>query len=554
MLAALLVAAALSQLPPPTMPGWQPPPDRSALPIEDAVNQEPVEAERVPDTTDAVAWAVQDILLRNQHDKPFLRYLWVPPWGSPVWHQTNSLLVNSAASKSSVIHLPETTAGGWLIVWDLRKLAPKAEDLERLIVVWDALSYREPYFHAELPKGQAVACRTFTFIDGKQYNARRFVPAPHVEQGYTLLENETLSFAPLVRADDFLRRLSSTVDGGLYYHFAGFIRGGRRLTETEIFKEVGIDVALSRTVEGDDRAAVFQSGVTAKPRMVEQVQGALGKARITYDIFDEDFDAGRHPIYHLLDMVNRARGKEIIYEKSNGLFGYVITDGAGTLADVAPDNLVSDHHVPDPVTKRLFPPLSCVRCHGPFGGIQQVRNDVPFLLKGGLAGDVDVFDDLSSNDGRQGTVDRLAGLFAAEDKFYTDLGTAKIRYADAVWSATRGMDVRERELVAVKAAEAWAGIYANYWYPTSLTTGNISADQAALELGHRVKTAGEGAAFFQQTFKPGRVDILIGGVPVTIVDPTIAAMRRGLSVRRQDFERVYAFAAYLINEARRAEK
>ena len=39
---------------------------------------------------------------------------------------------------------------------------------------------------------------------------------------------------------------------------------------------------------------------------------------------DEDVDAERHPIYELLDFVNRARGKEIIFERSNGLLGYLL--------------------------------------------------------------------------------------------------------------------------------------------------------------------------------------------------------------------------------------
>jgi hypothetical protein len=223
----------------------------------------------------------------------------------------NSFLVNSAISQSSVIVLPEGVAGGWLILWDLRRLAPKDADLKRLLIVWDALAKGEPYFHVQLSK--AVACRSFPYIDGKTYNARTTVPAPHVAEGYGLLERETGSFAPLLRADDFLRRVSSTIEGGLYYHFIGFIRDGRRLSEAEIFKLVGLDVSLSRTVEGDDRAAVFQSAVTGKPRTVEQVQGAIGKARITYDLFDEDVDASRHAIYELIDSVNRSRGKEIIF-------------------------------------------------------------------------------------------------------------------------------------------------------------------------------------------------------------------------------------------------
>jgi hypothetical protein len=313
---------------------------------------------------------------------------------------------------------------------------------------------------------------------------------------------------------------------------------------------VGLDVAVSRGVEGDDRAAVFQSGVTGKPRTVEQVQGAIGKARITYDVFDEDVSAERHAIYELLDSVNRSRGKEIIFERANGLFGYLITDSAGSLVDVAPPNLVSDHRTPEPATRQLYPPLSCIRCHGPESGVKSVRNDVPTLLGGGQQGDVDLFDDLASKDNRRATVDRIAGLYAAGDAFVHDAELSRSRFADAVWRATRGMGVEGADKVAVKAAAALADQYAEYWYPRSTTEANVNADRACLELGYRVP-AGKGAAFLQQRLKPQRADFTVEGVPVESADPSLAALRRGISIRRQDFERVYPYAASQIIHSRK---
>ncbi len=542
------MVAVLGQIDYQTLPGYIP--RRAPAAVAPPPPAGPVQSSRVPDTGDSVAWTVQDLMARQPADRPFLRYLWVPPFGDVTWHQTNSFLVNSAINQTSVIALPEGTAGGWLIVWDLRQLATKDADLVRLIQTWDALGFDEPYFHVQLPTSvKPVACRSFV-LDGKTFTHRRTVPAPHVAEGYGLLESETLSFAPLLRADYFLRRVSSTVEGGLYYHFMGFIQSGKRLTETEIFRTVGLDVTISRGVEGDDRAAVFQSAVTGKPRMVEQVQGAIGKARITTDIFDEDVDASRHAIYQLLDMVNRGRGKEIIFERANGMFGYILTDGAGKLVDVAPPNLASDHQVPAPITKQLFPPLSCIRCHGSSGGVQHVRSDVPALLGGVRGGDVDLFTDLSSAKSRTATVNRLAGLFAATDKFYGDLERSRQSFADSVWQATRGASVAGREKVAPKASEQLAIAYAAYWYPKDKETGNVSADQAAMELGYRVK-AGDGPRFLSETIKPGRVDAVIGGTPIEFADPSLAALKRGITIRRQDWERCYAQAAYLIDQSRK---
>lgn len=555
----LLMVAMTGQLPFAPLPGYQPGPVAVA-PRPPEPPAEPVDAARVPDTTDAVAWAVQEIVVRKAlpldnpnrwtaEDVLYKRFLWIPPWGDVSWHHVNSFLVNSAVSQSSNIILPDGAAGGWLIVWDLRRLAPREADLKRLLLTWDALAVGEPYFHVKLPAGYAKSCRSYTHIDGRTYNARHFVPAPHVAEGYAILEVETLSFAPLLRADYFLRRVASTIDGGLYYHFAGFIRAGHRLTEAEIFRTVGLDVLLSRGVEGDDRAAMFQSGITGKPRLVEQVQGAIGKARLTYDLFDEDVEADRHPIYELLDFVNRARGKEIIFERANGLHGFILTDGKGKLVDEAPPNLAADHRTPEPLTRRLFPPLSCIRCHGPESGVRSVRNDVPQLLGGGHQGDLDLLDDLSSKAGRFTTVDRIAGLYAAGDKFQNDIDNARIRYADSVWTATRGAGVHDSEQVAPKVAGLLAEQYAAYWYPRGLAEAAVSPDHAALELGYRVE-AGQGTAFLQQALKPGRVDVLIDGTPVEFADPSIGALRRGLSIRRQDFERVYPLAAYQISKYR----
>jgi hypothetical protein len=551
----LLMVALVGQIDPSLsrpLPGFDPaqwaPAPRISAP---AVPAGPYEYTRVPDTTDFVAWAVLDLKMRQQTDPasiPYLRWIAIPEWGDSTWVEANSLVVNSACNQSSLIVLPEVLYGGRMIVWDLRKLAPKPDDLRRLLICWNALAIQEPYFHAEVPLslGGSVASQPYVHIDGKTYHGRKFIPAPHVAQGYTLLEQETSCFAPLVRADDFLRRLSSTIEGGLYYHAIGFIRDGHRLDEREIFKLVGLDVFLSRKVEGDDRAAIFQSGVTGKPRTVEQVQGAVGRARITYDIFAEDVDASRHAIYNLVDGVDRARGKEIIFHRANGTLGYLLTDGAGKLVDVAPPNLVSDHRVPDPHEKQLYPMASCIRCHGPTGGVQAVRNEVPILLGGGI-GELDLFDDLSSKDGRFATVDRVAGLYAAGDSFQQGLQESRDDYADAVFRATRGSGVRGAVGVVEKAHENFSKQFNDFWYAKSITEANVGADQACLELGYRSK-AGEGRHVLNQLLPNRRIDVMIDGKPVTFVDPAIEGLKRGLRIPRKDWLRVYAAAAYGVSK------
>ncbi len=180
-----------------------------------------------------------------------------------------------------------------------------------------------------------------------------------------------------------------------------------------------------------------------------------------------------------------------------------------------------------------------------------MRNDVPKLLGGGKAGDIDLFDDLSGKDNRFATVDRLTGLYAAADAFTLESDLSRSRYSDAIFRATKGMGIRDREKVAVKAAAVLSEQFADFWYPRSLTEANVSADRACLEFGHRVP-AGKGAAFLKQAIRTRRTDFTIDNVPVESADPSLAALWRGLSIRRQDFERSYPYGASQILESRKA--
>lgn len=559
MLQLMMALTMLSQVEHGTLPGYIP--DALILPKPPADPPGPLNYAQVADSVQATNWTVKDLKVRralpsdhpaylSAHDAFFRRYVWLPPWMTVDDLRVHVLAVNQAVSHSSVIVQPEVLEGGWLVAWDLRKLAPDRGDghenlaLKNLLIVWNSLHVQEPFFHAEVPAvlGGSVQCAPFIFKDGHTYHGRSFVPAPHVLPGYALLEAETFSFAPLVRADDFLRRASSTIEGGLYYHFMGFIVNGKRLTEKEIFESVGLSTALSRKVDGDDRAGMFQSAVTGSPRTVERVQGAIGDARITYDVFITDTSPKRHPIYQLLDIVNNARGKEIIFERANGLFGYLLTDGVGNLVDKGPQDLVTDHLSPGPHPANLYPMISCVRCHAAAGGVQVVRNDVPALLSGG-PGDIDYFDDLKSPEDRFSTVDRITGLYAAGDKFQQDLEDSRNRYADAVFAATKGMRAKPDEKVVEKASTLMAAQFARYWYARSFVEGTVNADVAALELGYRV-SPGQGARVIRRLMPARRVDLLIDGRPVEFADPSIGALKQNMTIRRQDWNRVFPYAAY----------
>jgi hypothetical protein len=488
---------------------------------------------KVPDVYDVAVWALEDaVALRaREQSAKHCFYLWVGPNAGPEVAKINSLAVNSSLSHSSTIQLPELTAGGRLIRWNLSQLAPRDKDFNRLVGIINFLSSGEPYWHVDLKALGLPPAKTdpFLWLDGKVYDKAFSVPAPVTAEAYTLLQQETGLRTPLMRADYFLRKISSTIQGGVYYHARGFIvydQHGKqkRLNETEIFALFGNDVKLSRKVEGDDRVGITISGVTAQARAVEFGQGAIGGWRITYDRFSDNEQLGAHPLYNLLSVVDKADGRETIFEMPNGLLAYILTNGKGELVDEAPNKLVTDHRTRVPHPAQLFPPLSCVRCHGPNGGVQRTPNDVARLLRDPKQ--LDAFADFGGTGFTTADVDRLAGLYGGD--FEKRSRDARDRYADACFKATRG-------LTAAQAAAEWSAQYENYWQSP------VTAQSQLLEIGWGKPRSPQALNKSLETLqaKPEN-DLLIFGQPAQRLDPLIPAPRLGVPIRRQDQERTFA--------------
>lgn len=494
---------------------------------------------KVADPYDAAAWALQDALALRAQTTPqsahHCLYVWIGPEESPNVAKINSLVVNSVLSHSSTIQIPELTAGGRLIRWDLHKLCPRPADFHRLIGIINDLSVGEPFWHVDLKalRLPAVKCDPFIWLDGKTYQATVSVPSPVTAEAYSLLQRETGLKTPLVRADYLLRKLSSTVQGGRYYHARGFIEYDqhgkpRKLNETEILAKLGVSAKLSRSVDGDDRVGIVISGVTAQARAVEFIQGAIGPVRMSYDRSSDNENIDAHPLYNLLSVIEKADGKETIFELANGLLGYIATDGKGNLADEVPAPIATDNRTPVPHPARLFAPMSCVRCHGPDGGVKMCRNDIPALLKD--PSQLDIFDDfgdlkLSPEEAR----DKLAGLYSGD--FESRTRDARNRYGDACFKATRG-------LTAQQAAAEWSRQYEAYW------NDPVSAERQLLEIGWRGRSPQAGKKFtnpaLESLLKKQESDLLVFGQKIGREDPLIVAPRLGIPIRRQDQDRTYA--------------
>lgn len=505
------------------------------------------EVSKVHSPAQATIWAAADAATVPLDARPFVRYLYLPPWATEKWAGALSLGVNMAASQSSLVQFPVVTGQGQLLRWDLQQLAPDRTELARLLQIWDETASADPYFYA-LQKVK-VETAPYRAKDGKTYSHKlveAFGFAPHIpaqEAGLLLgfTDPDPLDerpVFPISRADVFLSLMLSSIDGGRYYDFLQLDRTPEKGTARDaLFRRLGANEAFSRANSGDRRVGIFESLVTGKPRQVEYVRGLSGRQSegrifVTYDIADDDNAVTEHPIYNLLSFEHAA--EEIIWERPNGLHGFALVDAQGRLQDEAPPDVVRDHNVPAPYTARLQAALSCIVCHGPADGLRPADNDVKRIL----AGRLNLFDDVSQIGlSRQQVVEELAGKFGGDfDKL---LRRGRDDYSDAVFRATNGMQVAD-------VSQLIGEIYGFRRYQ------KVTPRQALLELGYQLPDDSEPAQV---------VAVLNQYVPDNPPDAnglvfeqlTTGLLKQGESVRRVDFDREYSALAFRVLAVEQAE-
>lgn len=509
---------------------------------------------------------------QNPQLAQYFRYVWIPD-GDLKRVKYLSYALNLALSRSSVIVEPVTLANGKLVRIDLRRFTPDKADRVDIILVWEKMLETEPYFHigiqfkeTKLKKSQEFKEETYTtkeWVQEQGYKVQREVTktrkvpvttsvpqdyisfkrvsAPYCEppyalDGHSVLEGLTLSQVPIVRYDWFLDKLLSTVDGGLYYDFAGVITesDGDTSAQVRTFARFGIDEDAVQRLQSDQRAGVLTSKVTGKPRRIDVFRGLGGRAgtglvMVTHDVADADLTAEGDPFLNLLEF--KDAGREIIFEKNNGLHVFVIADGEGNIVDEVPPNIAADHTIPAPYTKRIQGAISCIRCHGIDGsdGIKNFQNDVPILLKS----KVDVFDDLSDPDTELfKKIERLAGLYEGDMKrgsMSKRITRGKDDYSDAIFLATGGMTSQE-------AALGLADSFSGYYYT------KITPDIALAELGFSVpeKTSVE---TIQLLLAARDIDRESGIKPE---DGRLALLKAGIHLNRNQWELAYADAFWRV--------
>lgn len=536
----------------------------AALAVAAAIAAAPAEAQRTLSPADAVYLAYLDAKRLPPSEARYTRYVWNYR-GSYKHAQAFSCVLNFSVVTAAepLMFPPVPGTDNQLIRINLARACPQKEDLHRVIRVWDELAERESYFHVQRnitvdvqqtgSKRKKVKVRPYLADDGKWYDWK-WEEAEAVE--LTQVKEQRIDFAlgsdrallvelgamtasvnPIMRYDQATRLLLDDFDGGVYSKIRGFDQfkaaDGNTALEN-LLAAYGADIKRVRELRADERAAMFRSEISGKPRSMQfflgigRVSTTNGLFTITDDIFDENHRAESDAVRQLLNL--KPDGHEIIWTLPNGFLAFALADAQENLVfeEGAPPNLVADHEIPRPYTKVLRNAISCIRCHIKGAGYREFYNDVKSLERLGLPAADDLSDDKQARD----TYDRLRGLYGGDPRIAVN--EARRRHADAIFRATAfgGGDGLEAE----EAYRTVTEINDTYAYDL------VTPQQACLEMGYLVP-AEHAAALFNQLVPrlPGQDNLL------SPEDPYIQALRgpdpitgRWLPVTRANWEPIFA--------------
>ena len=264
----------------------------------------------------------------------------------------------NAVSRSRV--LVQVAWSGSLGRIDLASLAG-AKSLPEVTQAWEKLLPAEPYWHLRTEVLNPTTGKKETVSTDGGWTGLEAV---------SLLRQATGSTVPLVRGDWLALHLTTTLDGGVYYEFAGIPE-----TEAAFFRAHGVDRTTVGALAADTAANLVRSHVTHKSRRITHRQGPLGSVWSTKDTASEDptRDAIRNPVDY--------REQKFVYDASehfavraNGFWSVAIFDARGNRALAVPQAVASDSHALDGIVQ---PILSCVRCHtrGGEAALQSFNDD-----------------------------------------------------------------------------------------------------------------------------------------------------------------------------------
>lgn len=397
-----------------------------------AIGAEP-EILHVP--ADAVVHALADAATLPEERRPFVRYVWTD--GTKKENAAVSFAVNTAVSKASIpVRCPEV-AGGRLVRIELDTLLPKDADLKRGLELWEKQAGQDPWFYVR----QQVKTAAYLADDGKTYDWRWGVSfGSWVDlKSAVMLQGLTKSAAPITRADFFIVRTLTQQNGGQYFAWAG-IRKSQKAGRTDFeqfLEDHGVNRSKSEELNASRRSALKRSGVTRKPRAIQEENGPNGTVVWTEDVAKGNTNAASDPFKELEKPKKDAI--EAIALRPNGFCSFGTFDGEEKLVDVVPEVIAEDTTQPDGFGI-LEAGMSCIRCHGIGQGFRVEKNDFAKMLRSKPRDGVklDLFGSEKEEDQRA-FIDRVASKYRGN---LTRLAIARDTYSDAVFLATGGESVQ----------------------------------------------------------------------------------------------------------------
>lgn len=392
-------------------------------------------AERLTET-EVLQLCLEDILTQTTPER--FRYVWIPD-GNPSDQAVVSFVLNAVVSRSRENYAPGVPGSpiqylhsGQIVRVDLFRLSRSDRDEFREVSrIWDSL--RNPVFLTErtgkLP-GRFQTLRKTSLRSGNQVlrelpagtvleslgtsqDGKWLLTAADGKSGYVLrsdlreteiltwgahvdaavgsaLQAHTGAFNPVIPAMYLYVEALTQADGGKYYEFMD-IPGGTEDDLSALLRKLGVDDRDLFRQGQIQRATISVSQVTGKPRAVDHYTRSSrpevnqGLISVTMDPLDGPLPADKDPWTNLLQF--EIGGMELIFERDNGHLGYALYDGNRKRVDEAPQNLVSDHEIPRPYSRRLQPAISCIRCHGASpadDGWKPITPEMPRLLNRSL--------------------------------------------------------------------------------------------------------------------------------------------------------------------------
>lgn len=457
----------------------------------------------------------------------FCRYVWMPYADEQLykWHLYTANECVSDLHNGHIVR-PTVLAGGTLLRWDLRHLAPQIRadgtpDVFRLMAVWDSIF--DPHLSVQLvsPIKIKIATAPYKANDGKTYSFRivdRSTTTSELFEPYgSQLQALTLTNTPMITLHELQRRMLTTVDGGKYYDLLGLPS-----TVNELLAKFGAERNRAEQFRSDLKAVQLVSGVTHGPRRIVILPGQGSRpsenqslAFLTEDFVLDTVAAGNDPARNLAGTVHDAG--EIIIERPNGGHVYYLADGQGKRQDLAPDKIPV--HDPNFIDKRLQPAKSCIVCHAQ----EQSRGLISFQQQAvdSLGHSFDAVERGAVEGVQIADPARLVGQY----RWNADKLVSRCRddYSDFAIATTGNLQPED-------LGELTRQFFVGYWETP------VDAREALCVLGQEPPaTVREASAQLRQILPPLNVEVVPGLLPE---DPYIAALLKGQQITRQNFLQV----------------